>query len=296
MQLKPVVRLLAIGLFAFGFCITLPKASAASTEICSDALTREIPRRDAEAPTGSTLMKRLGGLRGAERDMAVVQQVLTGNVPEFLRQLHPVSIAATLASGQQVLITLCVTPEYLSVGSDQDFVRMPMGLSAAARVAQEFGFLLPTTKMVDQIYRQAQTRVAPSPMKPTSQMSSTAYLVEHNQTVSRQFADAGGAGGALAAGHKKDIVLSNRLYAKPGRIAIYGWHRTSGKPIQPLSTVHGANYADYSHGVRLVSQIAFVNGEPRALADIMRDRELSRVVSDEGPIENVFELLASLAR
>lgn len=294
MRLKTVARFLAFGFFAFCFSTNLPIEAAASPGMCSDALTQQIPHRAAEAPSGSTLMQRMGNLGGTERDHAVVQQILTGNMPDFLRQLHPVSIAAMLASGKQVLVTLCVTPEYLSVGSDQDFVRVPMGLSAAARVAREFGFLLPTTKIVDQIYRHAQMRVAPSPMKPTSRMSSTAYLVEHNQTVSRQFAAAGGSEGALAAGHKKDIVLSNRLYSKPGRIAIYGWHRTSGKPIQPLSTVHGANYADYSHGVRLISQTAFVNGKPQPLAEIMRDRELSRIVSDEGPIDNVRDLMAGL--
>ena len=51
--------------------------------------------------------------------------------------------------------------------------------------------------------------------------------------------------------------------ANPGKIAIYGWHRLNGAPIQPLSTVHGACYADYSHGIRLVSETVLVDGKTR---------------------------------
>ena len=70
-------------------------------------------------------------------------------------------------------------------------------------------------------------------------------------------------------------------------------HRPNGRPIQPLSTVHGAEYADYSHGVRLVSQTAFLNGKPTDLADIMADRELAGVVTGEGPISDARGLMAS---
>ena len=50
------------------------------------------------------------------------------------------------------------------------------------------------------------------------------------------------------------------------------------------SIVHGARYADYSHGVRLVSAVAYVDGRPRAIAEVLEDRQLAPVVSDEGPI------------
>ncbi len=79
-------------------------------------------------------------------------------------------------------------------------------------------------------------------------------------------------------------MLTNRLLGKPDRVAIYGWHQHDGRPIQPLSTVHGARYADYSHGVRLVSATAFVGGEPRPLLEVLEDRQLAALVSDEGPI------------
>ena len=79
----------------------------------------------------------------------------------------------------------------------------------------------------------------------------------------------------LVSGHKKDLVITNRLAARPGQLAIYGWHRALSDPIQSLSTVHGAGYADYSHGVRLVSQKAILDGNVRSVYDIQRDPVLA---------------------
>ena len=274
--------------------MALPTGAKAAAGTCANPLAKGIPNRSAGAPTGSDLMSHLMNVSGSERDRAITKQVLAGNIPGFLRDLIPVSIRGKLANGTSILVTLCVTPGYLAVGSDRDFVRVPMGLAAAARVAVEMGFLLPTTKIVDTIYAQAEIRVSPRPMKPTPQMESTDYLLRHNRTLDAQFAKIGYEPDALTAGQKKDIVLTNRLRSKPGRVPIYGWHRSSGKPIQPLSTVHGAGYADYSHGVRLISQTAYIDGRPVALADLMRDRDLSRFVSSEGPIRDATGLLASL--
>jgi len=273
--------------------LSIPVGASAAAKVCNKPLTHGIPKRVVMAPSGSRVMEQLLNTSGLERDEAVTQQVLSGNVPSFLRKLVPVTISGKLAGGKAVLVTICVTPGYLAVGNDRDFVRVPMGLPAAARIAVEMGFLLPTTRMVDAIYEQAQVHLAPKPMKPTNQMSSTTYLLKHNQTLDQQLTGNGHAQTELTAGHKKDIVLSNRLRSKPGRVAIYGWHRTNGLPIQPLSTVHVARYADYSHGVRLVSRTAYVNGKPRELVEIMRDTDLSRLVSNEGPINNAQALLAS---
>lgn len=270
-----------------------PQTVLAAAKSCAHQLAAGIPERTTRAPSGSDLMNALRDIGGKRRDEAVAQQVLAGNVPKFLRQLAPVEIPGVLTSGEKVLVTICVTPDYLSVGENSDFVRVPMGLAAAAMIATELGFLLPTPKMVDEIYKRAQVRLAPQPMKPTSQMVSTDYLMRHSDILDSQRQDAKSGLSALTAGQKKDIVLTNRLRSKPGRVAIYGWHRPNGRPIQPLSTVHGAEYADYSHGVRLVSQTAFVNGRPVALSELMAHQELSGIVSGEGPILDVRTLMAS---
>ena len=66
-------------------------------------------------------------------------------------------------------------------------------------------------------------------------------------------------------------------------------------PIQPLSTVHGMRYADYSHGVRLVSAIAFVDGEARQLLSLLEDPQAARVFSDEGVIRHPADLVSLLS-
>ena len=274
--------------------IANPVVAAAAAKPCSNVLSNAIPKRPVSAPSGSELMTTLMATGGSVRDAALTEEVLAGNVPSFMRKLAPVTIEGQDRNGKETSITICVTPEYLSVGSNRDFVRVPMGLPAAIRVAEELGFLLPTTKMVDAIYNQAVVQLAPSPMKPTSQMESTAYFIEHDATVDKQHAKSKKSLGNLTAGQKKDIVLTSRLRTKSGRVAIYGWHRTNGKPIQPLSTVHGAQYADYSHGIRLISQTAFVDGKAVNLKDLIQDRELASLVSNEGPIRDLNELVESL--
>ncbi|AHM04679.1 hypothetical protein roselon_02346 [Roseibacterium elongatum DSM 19469] len=259
---------------------------------CSPRLA-EIPRRRGSAPGGAAVMASLGNGSGTGRDNAIADQALAGNVPDFLRDLQPVSFTG-IAGGRQTEITICVTPDYLAIGSDEDHVRVPLGLPAALRVADGFDMMLPTTRMVDAIYAQADLRLSPSPMTPGPQMSSTDYFLRHDATVDGQFARAGGRGGILVAGHKKDLVIANRLSRAPGRVAIYGWHRSNGNPIQPLSTVHGEYYADYSHGIRLVSRTAYIDGRAIDLRSLLTDGQYASLLNSDGPLNSATVRLAAL--
>jgi hypothetical protein len=245
-----------------------------------------IPARPNEALAGSAFAQRVEGLSGERRDAVTGPLLLSGDMPSFLRRLRPIVFEGHRAGGDVVNVTICVTPDYLAVGSDKDFVRVPMGLPMAEAVAHKFGFILPTTKMVDAIYAQADLRLAPRPLEPGPSMRSTAYFVFHNRLVGEDMIAEGGSPGMLVAGQKKDLVISNRLQTNPGRVAIYGWHREIGKPIQPLTTVHGEHYADYSHGVRLVSAVAFVDGMARSILRVLEDPQLAPAVSTEGPIRS----------
>jgi hypothetical protein len=120
-------------------------------------------------------------------------------------------------------------------------------------------------------------------------MRSTAYYLAHQRTIEAQ--RAGRPLGELTAGHKKDLILTKRLLTRRGRVAIYGWHQRGAKPIQPLSTVHGARYADYSHGVRLVSTTVLVDGVTRSIFDVLRDPELAPVLTHEGTIRDAARIM-----
>ncbi|MDG3042967.1 hypothetical protein [Roseicyclus marinus] len=270
-----------------------PVAPRAGANPCSRQLARDIPRRPNRAAGGAAVMAAVGNGSGSSRDSALATEALRGNIPDHLRDLQPVRFAGTVG-GRQTEITICVTPDYLAIGSDADHVRVPLGLPAALRVAEGYGMMLPTTRMVDAIYAQADVRVQPSPMPPTSAMSSTEYFLRHNQTVAAQFARAGARPGLLVAGHKKDVVIANRLANAPGRVAIYGWHRSNGDPIQPLSTVHGASYADYSHGIRLVARTAYVDGRAVDLRGLLTDGQYAGLLNSDGPLSGTTVRLAAL--
>ncbi len=229
---------------------------------------------------GHEFAARVADLQGASRDELVRAELLAGDLPEHLRHLAPVRLQGRVAGGRAVEITLCVMPDYLAVGSDQDALLVPMGLPTALDVAAHYGFMLPTPRMVDAIYAAAPVKLEPEPLPPGNAMCSTAYVVRHELLIEAQRAAKHAPNDALTAGHKKDLVATARLASAPGRVAIYGWHRAPQQPIQPLSTVHGAGYADYSHGVRLVSRTVYVDGVPRAFDELLADPQLRLLLAD----------------
>jgi hypothetical protein len=263
------------------------------TTVQLEQLTRSIPARAGQDFTGSQFAQYASKMNSQERELAIRDEILKGNLPEFLRKLVPVELHSDLPSGQSLTATIFVAPDYLAIGSDSDFLRIPMNLHTAAAIAARFGFVLPTKKMVDAIYLQSRYHFVPQPLPSGPQMTSTDYYRNHNQMIEQQAHTLGVRLGQLVSGDKKDVVMTNRLAVNLGRIAIYGWHRGPGQPIQPLSTVHGANYADYSHGIRLISEMALINGKLRSINDILHDSSLARVLSDEGPIRVNSELLSA---
>lgn len=250
-------------------------------------LAAKIPHRPERAPTGSMFAASVSGLDESGREQVIETELIQGNIPAFLRRLKPVRLARKFDDGTTVTATVFAMPDYLSIGSDRDFLHVPMNLYTAKETATRLGFALPTRKIVDAIFQQADVRCAPAPLPAGPRMRSTGYYLAHDRKIKEQFAALGCAPGALVSGHKKDVVLSNRLSEHQGKIAIYGWHLPSGKPIQPLSTIHGAKYADYSHGIRLVSEVVLIDGQPRSLYDILEDPKLACLLSDEGAMPEV---------
>jgi hypothetical protein len=292
---KGIVGRSFFGVFFWFFVIPLSATPGDRTgkTAQTDQLTREIPSRSSEDLTGSEFAQYASKMSSQDREAAILEEISKGNLPEFLRKLVPVELHGKLANGQSLAATIFVTPDYLAIGSDSDFLRIPMNLHTAVTVAERFGFILPTRKMVDAIYLQSSYHLMPQPLPAGPQMRSTEYYSAHNQMIENQMHAMGAQLGALVSGDKKDVVMSNRLLMNLGRIAIYGWHRGPGEPIQPLSTVHGANYADYSHGIRLVSEWALVNGKLQSIRQLLQDPTTAKVLSDEGPIHLNLDLLAA---
>jgi len=251
------------------------------TAECSPAVL--FPERPAEAMGGAQFINSLADLSLDKREATIFREITSGNFPEFLRRLKTVTIRYKTASAhgaQEVMATIKVMPDYLAVGSDADFVRMPMRPQTAQRIADRFGCVLPTRKIVDAIDAQAELHLKPHPM--TQERESLATFLEHHQIIERQRGQK--PLGLLLIGIKKDIVLSPRIFERPQRLAIYGWRQLDGQPIQPLSIVHWNRYVDYSHGVRLVCNTYEVDGKEMKITDVLADPQLCSLVSDEGPM------------
>lgn len=247
-----------------------------------------IPSRSPEAITGKHFAEMTRGWAGRKRQEAAMLELRNGNIPDFLRHLKPVHLQHKFRDGHLVHAVVWVMPDYLSIGSDENFLRIPLTRPSAVSIAEEFGFVLPTRKIVDAVTNQAEFRFKPQPLPPGKMMRSSEYFVRHNEMIEEQ--RRGRPLGELVAGHKKDVVLTNRLLG-PERIAIYGWHKKDGKPIQGLSTVHGARYADYSHGIRLVYEKVCIDCQVYSIYDVLVNPELAPVLSYEGLIPKIKKLM-----
>lgn len=254
-----------------------------SPRVIQSAPVLSLPARPENAVAGKKFLARITSLGLRERENEIRKEILSGNVPDFLRHLCPVEVT-NVFEGKTNRATFFVTPDYLAVGSQDDYFLAPMKPQTAQMLADALNCSLPTPKMVDAIYRAAAVKLAPSPIPPSPAMTTVPVFSNHNFVV-RQQRDAQLKEhelGALVAGHKKDVVISCRLTNSPGKVAIYGWHQTNGKPIQPLYLGHVWGWVDYSQCIRLVHEEVIVNNQITTLSKALADPGLG-LFSDEGP-------------
>ena len=211
----------------------------------------------------------------------MLQEIINGNVPEFLRRLVAIRVEAMDDAGTRHVATYFVMPDYLAIGTDNDFFRVPVTPATATAIADQFDASLITAKVSDDVFAAAQVKLDPQPL--TKDRDAVATFWQHHQIIEEQMR--GKSRGLLVAGIKKDIVLTNRLKEKPHKVAIYGWHESHSQPIQSLYVGHVDWYVDYSHGVRLMSQRIIVDNQPLKVSDVLKDSHLCPLLRTEGPID-----------
>lgn len=162
---------------------------------------------------------------------------------------------------------------------------MPMTPYTAQAFCDAFGFVLPTRKMVNDIWSAATTHLQPAPL--TEQRESPLTFMRHDRIIQEQLRGVSRAANRndFVAGIKKDVVVSNLIAARPDRVVIYGWHELNGIPIQSMYSGHVNWYVDYSHGIRPVRRIMRVDGVGRAFEKIVADSVMLALLSDEGAIK-----------
>jgi hypothetical protein len=250
--------------------VALPAASAP-----------DIPPRAGNAIEGTAFIDMVSRLSRDEREEAIRRELFSGNMPSFLRTLRTVTVSGKGADSASHTVVYRVMPDYLAIGSDRDYVRMPMVPYTGQAFVDAYGFVLPTRKMVDDIWTAAETHLDPRPL--TVERESPFTFLQHHRIIEDQLK--GKQRGTFVAGIKKDIVVTNRLLEKPNRVAIYGWHYLDGKAIQPVYPGHVDWYVDYSHGVRPVERWMTADGKRMSFEQIMADSVLRPLLSDEGEIK-----------
>jgi len=210
----------------------------------------------------------------------ILVEFLLGNIPDFIKDFKEIEIDLNNNS-----IKYYVSPDYLSIGSNEDYVRIPMNPLTAQAIASQYHCVLPTTKMVKDIWFKSNNKLDPLPWGPPydSSMRSLYRVLVHNERINSQLNLQNHFD--LTSGHKKDVVLTNQLYPdnKNKKVAIYGWIQSNGNPIQGLNpSDHDQYYADYSHGIRLIDRKCKVNNVDVDILNVFKDAELSKLISNEG--------------
>ena len=184
-----------------------------------------LPQRAADAMTGAAFYIHVGAMKWSEREPIAAKEILDGNVPEFLRKFVAVHVSMTDSSGKKIKAVYFVSPDYLSIGSDKDFARVPLTPMTAQPIADSLHCFLPTRKMVDDIYKAATVKLEPVPLY--AFRDSAIIFWHHHLIIEGQRKGKKG----LIAGIKKDLVISGKLIhdAKPDHEAIYGWHQLNGQ-------------------------------------------------------------------
>lgn len=236
-----------------------------------------IPYNSKAGISGRDFYKQTVSQSWASRDSLFLELFRKGNMPDFLFRFVPVRVEHTLSSGKQVRIIFYCSPDYVSVGTDKDWARLPITPMTAQVLADSLQCFLPTRKMVDLIYQQSQVKLEPVPMY--AFRDSTITLWQHHLIVEGQRQGRKG----LISGIKKDIVIASdsSFKGRTDRVAIYGWHKPDGNPIQPLYTGHVNWYVDYSHGARLVYRKIKVDGHWIDYTTFFNDPNLRPALFDE---------------
>lgn len=235
--------------------------------------------------TGTEFMNKIWSVKRNIREKLIVEHLLDGCVPEFLKELEDISLFFLPKDSKEASkLTLSVAKDYLCIGTDDDYVRIPMSPLSAQQVMDAYNCTLPTSSIVSLIWRATDQKLEPMPWGApydASMMSSYRYK-EHNSRINNQIKNLGFDPKSLIVGHKKDVVLTNLLSKHPDQVAIYGWHRSTGKNIQPLYLGHESTYADYSHGIRLVTRECLLDNNRMDILDLLRDERFCHAISSEG--------------
>lgn len=244
--------------------------------------------------TGSEFFEKIKFMKWQEREQEVLNAFIRGDVPGWISSApwHPVHITGTVDGTKHDLI-IQVAPDYWSVGTSEDFLRMPARPTTYQQIAAAIGAILPSRKLVNEIWAAADAKVEPSPITGGGDVADSHLYADINNKINSQLKALGRSpANSLVAGDKKDVVIGPNMDGS--KVAIYGWHRLTDKqPWQSYPGPHDVAHVDYSHGGRMVARTALLNAVPVDLAAVFVHPTLHVLVSDQGPFLPFFPNVGS---
>lgn len=251
----------------------VPAASAGS------GLTEELERliklsksgltRDERRARLKTVLEKFPTEHSAQREELIVQAVARG-------AYDPPEWTTIISNYKGRRAEIQVSTDALKVLG----VRIDVTAEGAQRIADALGTILPTPRILQLIWEQADVRIEPCTSAADAKMASTARMLEHSECVDQRI---GGRKGVVA-NEGKHWVLSNRTAGKENLAANYGWFIKGRRPVQTVGTRHDTAHTDYSQIVRLVKPMIRVDGREIDIRHVGRSPELWGLVSDEGPL------------
>ncbi|MBN1170281.1 hypothetical protein JXA56_04605 [Candidatus Micrarchaeota archaeon] len=262
-------------------------------------MAKPLPPRKKDALRGSQFMTGIKMIYGPEYESAVIREVMSGNVPDFMRpeNWREVTLTGTV-DGMEVEIIIRVAPDYLAIGSNEDYVRVPLSPVALQRLAGQLDMALPTKKVVDAVYVQAKKENGLLDLIDAGEISretgmkldrSTKYMLSPEFAWSQSVIADGKIKQrnlpkyGIVCGQKKDVIIHQVPKEHRGNLVQY-------RPNHPQGLDYGAHpkdHSDYSLGARFVDQHVTVRIRGNRVTeiearygDIINDPKFYKILSD----------------
>ncbi len=273
---------------------------------------KDLPDRPRNAPTGTQLFESWGLNRDVnsfpdELADKIIAEIEKGNVPDSVRNMSTISMRGT----NGVKISFRTSNGYLAVGSNEDNIRVPLSGPMAKRIADHFGWALPTADMAMETDRKANLQLVVGGEQDISRMADLEWSVRHNkkakQKLDKYLSDynekarqenrptitAADLSKMLIRGEKKNIFIGRGATKNNGGVGIGGLLDGRGNPIQPYQYPHAGEidinkrsggHCDYSQDIARIDQtieIAETDGTVKRmrLYDALRNPRYAAVLN-----------------
>jgi hypothetical protein len=217
------------------------------------------------------------------RHRLVLEQVARGNMPDTWDDW----VTITVIGRKGTVVEFEVSPHGLRIGTNEDWVEVPMDGPHFAAAAEILGLSLAPAWMIEKTHLEARSRgalvhyfaaaeIAQSmgyddwqPNAPDGEkMKSSGFFERRSALIRNWLEEHQIADDALVSGYFKSVVPPIDGLTHRGGLEMLGGYSDDGERIQPLSGgFHARTFFDYSHNVRFTKNFVRVDGEHVDLAE-----------------------------